>query len=197
MLRPILDEIFSLLSDGEHYKIHTLAAQLKTVELLNQLDEDPHQDLFKRNFILMNCLFTLQSELLEDGLFLHINSMDIYLTETNQTPIIVSPLKDYYLNWQNYQIENKEIEALLSTFWQRLSNNAGLATKELSPLSLARICERWDITPPLDEKVIRRQWRHFALKYHPDRGAKNDDIFKQIQTEYQQLLCHIASSGKI
>ena len=80
MLRPLLDEIFSVLSNGAHFKVHTLAAHLQAVELLQQLDTDPNQDLFKRNFVLMNSLYTLQTELIEDDIYLHIDSICLLYT---------------------------------------------------------------------------------------------------------------------
>ncbi|WP_404392576.1 DNA-J related domain-containing protein [Pseudoalteromonas phenolica] len=191
MLRPILDEIFSVLSNGEHYKVHTLAAHLQAVELLKQLDEDPNQDLFKRNFVLMNSLYSLQSELIEDGIYLHVDSMDIYLADKGQAPELNTPLRSYYLDWQNYHTDNKEIEALLDSFWQRFSYQQYSTNQPLDKATVDNLCQQWQITQPLEEKAIRRRWRQLALKYHPDKGSDDDLMFKQLQDEYQQLLSHI------
>ena len=191
MLRPILDEIFSVLSNGEHYKVHTLAAHLQAVELLQQLDEDPNQDLFKRNFVLMNSLYTLQAELIEDGIYLHVDSMDIYLADKGQALELNTPLRSYYLDWQNYHTDNKEIEALLDSFWQQFSYQQYSTNQPLDKATVDNLCQQWQITQPLEEKVIRRRWRQLALKYHPDKGSDDDLMFKQLQDEYQQLLRHI------
>ena len=191
MLRPILDEIFSVLSNGEHYKVHTLAAHLQVVELLQQLDEDPNQDLFKRNFVLMNSLYTLQAELIEDGIYLHVDSMDIYLADKGQALELNTPLRSYYLDWQNYHTDNKEIEALLDSFWQQFSYQQYSTNQPLDKATVDNLCQQWQITQPLEEKVIRRRWRQLALKYHPDKGSDDDLMFKQLQDEYQQLLRHI------
>ncbi|MAD89492.1 MAG: molecular chaperone DnaJ [Pseudoalteromonas sp.] len=191
MLRPILDEIFSVLSNGEHYKVHTLAAHLQTVELLEQLDDDPNQDLFKRNFVLMNSLYSLQSELIEDGIYLHVDSMDIYLADKGQAPELNTPLRSYYLDWQNYHTDNEEIEALLDSFWQRFSYQQYSTNQPLDKATVDNLCKQWQITQPLEEKAIRRRWRQLALKYHPDKGSDDDLMFKQLQDEYQQLLRHI------
>jgi hypothetical protein len=191
MLRPILDEIFSVLSNGEHYKVHTLAAHLQAVELLKQLDDDPNQDLFKRNFVLMNSLYTLQSELIEDDIYLHIDSMDIYLADKDQTPELDTPLKHYYLDWQNYHTDNEEIEALLDSFWQRFSYQHCSTNQPLDKATIDNLCQQWQITQPLEEKAIRRRWRQLAIKHHPDKGNRDDTQFKQLQSEYQQLLEYI------
>lgn len=191
MLRPILDEIFSVLSNGEHYKVHTLAAHLQAVELLKQLDEDPNQDLFKRNFVLMNSLYSLQSELIEDGIYLHVDSMDIYLADKGQAPELNTPLRSYYLDWQNYHTDNEEIEALLDSFWQRFSYQQGSNNQPLDKATVDNLCQQWQLTQPLEEKAIRRRWRQLAIQYHPDKGENDDTIFKQLQSEYQQLLGHI------
>lgn len=193
MLRPILDEIFSLLSNGEHYKVHTLAAHLQAIELLQQLDEDPNQNLFKRNFVLMNSLYTLQSELIKDDIYLHINSMDIYLADKGKAPELNTPLRSYYLDWQNYQTDNEEIEALLDSFWQRYAQCIHHPQRTLSKSDLDNLCVQWQLTQPLDEKTIRRRWRQLAIQHHPDKGSNDDARFKQLQDEYQQLLGHIKS----
>lgn len=191
MLRLILDEIFSVLSNGEHYKVHTLAAHLQATELLQQLDDDPNQDLFKRNFVLMNSLYTLQAELIEDGIYLHVDSMDIYLSDNQRTPEFDSPLRSYYLDWQNYHADNEEIEALLDSFWQRFASNQAISHKVLDDAALASLCQQWQLSQPIEEKMLRRRWRQLALKYHPDKGCDDDLMFKQLQGEYQQLLRHI------
>tara|TARA_Y100000588_G_scaffold238310_1_gene251995 strand:- start:14 stop:598 length:585 start_codon:yes stop_codon:yes gene_type:complete len=193
MLRPILDEIFSLLSNGEHYKVHTLAAHLQAIELLQQLDEDPNQNLFKRNFVLMNSLYTLQSELIKDDIYLHINSMDIYLADKGKAPELNTPLRSYYLDWQNYQTDNEEIEALLDYFWQRYAQCIHHPQRTLSKSDLDNLCMQWQLTQPLEVKTIRRRWRQLAIQHHPDKGSNDDARFKQLQDEYQQLLGHIKS----
>jgi len=193
MLRPILDEIFSVLSNGTHFKVHTLAAHLQAVELLQQLDEDPNQDLFKRNFVLMNSLYTLQSELIEDDIYLHIDSMDIYLADKDHAPELNSALRSYYLDWQNYHTDNEEIKALLDSFWQRYTQSLHHLQNTLSPLHLEDLCQQWQLTQPLEEKAIRRRWRQLAIQHHPDKGSDDDTRFKQLQNEYQQLLGHIKS----
>lgn len=193
MLRLLLDEIFSVLSNGAHFKVHTLAAHLQAVELLKQLDEDPNQDLFKRNFVLMNSLYTLQSELIEDDMYLHINSMDIYLVDKGQAPELNTPLRSYYLDWQNYQTDNEEIAALLDSFWQRYAHSIHHPQSTLSKSDLNDLCAQWLLTQPLEEKAIRRRWRQLAIQHHPDKGSTDDAQFKQLQNEYQQLLRHIKS----
>ena len=193
MLRPILDEIFSVLSNGAHFKVHTLAAHLQAVELLQQLDTDPNQDLFKRNFVLMNSLYTLQTELIEDDIYLHIDSMDIYLANKEQAPELNTSLRSYYLDWQNYQTDNEEIEALLDSFWQRYTQSIHHPQNTLSKPYLDELCLQWQLTQPLEEKAIRRRWRQLAIQYHPDKGCNDDARFKQLQNEYQQLLGHIKS----
>jgi hypothetical protein len=194
MLRPILDEIFSLLSNGGHYKVHMLAAHLQAIELLQQLDEDPNQDLFKRNFVLMNSLYTLQSELIEDNIYLHIDSMDIFLADKGLAPELDTQLRHYYLDWQNYQTDNEEIAALLDSFWQRYAQSIHQPQSTLSKSDLNELCMQWRLTQPLEEKAIRRRWRQLAIQYHPDKGSNDDARFKQLQNEYQQLLGHIKST---
>ncbi|RZQ52950.1 molecular chaperone DnaJ [Pseudoalteromonas phenolica] len=193
MLRPILDEIFSVLSNGAHFKVHTLAAHLQAVELLQQLDDDPNQDLFKRNFVLMNSLYTLQAELIEDDIYLHIDSMDIYLADKGQAPELNTPLSTYYLDWQNYQTENEEITSLLDSFWQRYTQSIHRPQHTLSKAHFDELCLQWQLKKPLEEKTIRRRWRKLAIQYHPDKGNNDDTRFKQLHNEYQQLLGHIKS----
>lgn len=194
-MQALLDEVFILLSQGNTYKVHTLAAHLSQQGLLGKLDDDPTQDLFKRNFVLMHSLYTLQNELVNDGLYLHIDSMDIHLSTQLNLPDLNTPLRDYYLDWHNYTTDNAEIEELLNNFWQKYAAYTRQPTKavEAHPDMVKAVCQQWDLAYPFTDKQLRKRWRQIALQLHPDKGVQDDELFKHRLAQYQQLKSHAIS----
>jgi len=172
MVNPLIDEIFCALSETNHIKA---------------LDDDPQKDLFKRNFLVMNALYQLQLQLFPDY-HLRIASLHIELVNTpSHTALLqAEPLRDYYLDWHNYDTSNDEIEALLDSFWQRFRQQTCVNTAKLTPLQHQEIREQWNLNTEYSLKDVQKRWRQLALKHHPDKQG-SAAVFKQIQDEYEQL----------
>ena len=62
MVNPLIDEIFYLLLEQPIWKVCATSA-LSESGKIEQLDNDPQKDLFKRNFLVMNGLYQLQAQL--------------------------------------------------------------------------------------------------------------------------------------
>lgn len=188
MVNPLIDEIFCLLIRQPIWKVHTLASALSETNHIKALDDDPQKDLFKRNFLVMNALYQLQLQLLPDY-HLHIASLHIELVNTpSHTALLqAEPLRDYYLDWHNYDTSNDEIAALLDNFWQHFGQQTSVnTTKKLTPLQHQEIRERWNLNTGYSLKDVQKRWRQLALKHHPDKQG-SAVVFKQIQGEYEQL----------
>ncbi|UTV26528.1 DNA-J related domain-containing protein [Photobacterium atrarenae] len=186
---PLIWPILSLLNrEPSGWKVHTLFDALKQQDLLEQLDDNPEQDLFKRNFLLMNALYQLQALLLPSQ-WLQVQAMDIQLLEnTGQHHQIDQhdPLRRYYLDWHNYHTDAAAVKRLLSSFWSRYQRYIGhdVPVSDSSRAEdLARLALPDDATPA----QIRRQWRKLALRWHPDRPNGDADTFRQICEAWQRL----------
>ncbi|WP_235423488.1 DNA-J related domain-containing protein [Pseudoalteromonas luteoviolacea] len=190
MTNPLLDVIFEILSTGTHYKVHELAAQITSHKALPNLDSDPHKELFKKNFLIMNALYQLQNELHEYGHHLHVSNMDIYLhqaavdTPNSNAPQVESSaaLRHYYLDWSNYETSEEDIEALLTSFWQKYL----LTTPSLGSEARAQLQKKWQLPTQYSATELQKRWRQLAIENHPDKGG-DAAIFKQIKQEYEQL----------
>ena len=180
MLNPLIDEIFELLLTQRVWKVHTLAATLAQQGVLPPLDANPEQNLFKKNFLIMNALFELQTQLLPKHLI--ISSLHIELTEPSSNVATQSHLKSYYLNWENYDTSAKDIEALLDSFWQQFNPLIKQPVEQIEPLLKA-----WQLPPNFSLGMLQKRWRQLALKHHPDKQTGSACKFRQIRAEYEQL----------
>ncbi|GAB3531441.1 DNA-J related domain-containing protein [Photobacterium alginatilyticum] len=191
---PLIWPIISLLqAKPTGWMIHTLADALRQQNLLETLDDDPEKDLFKRNFLLMNALYQLQEMLLPKQ-WLQAQAMDIRLSHnmaSDQNQIDINdPLRDYYLDWRNYNTDAEAVKALLSSFWRRYQSHIGSSHSASSaPLSSANHQDLALLELPADATAgqIRRQWRKLALRWHPDRPNGDAKQFRKVCEAWQRL----------
>ncbi len=162
-----------------NWKVHTLASSLGEQGYISKLDDSPDKDLFKRNFLIMNALYQLQDTLYPDS-WLQVEAMDIQLMSSMEALRhkidIHDPLREYYLDWRNYEADEDEVRRLLNEFWttyQKFIGGSSVAsvdkTKALSLFEL-----NTDATPA----EIRKQWRKLALRWHPDRENGDAERFR-------------------
>ncbi|MGI2997413.1 DNA-J related domain-containing protein [Vibrio alginolyticus] len=177
---PLLWPMLEILrKQPSNWKVHTLASSLGEQGYISKLDDSPDKDLFKRNFLIMNALYQLQDTLYPDS-WLQVEAMDIQLMSSMEALRhkidIHDPLREYYLDWRNYEADEDEVRRLLNEFWttyQKFIGGLSVAsvdkTKALSLFEL-----NTDATPA----EIRKQWRKLALRWHPDRENGNAERFR-------------------
>ncbi|EGQ9762126.1 DNA-J related domain-containing protein [Vibrio alginolyticus] len=176
LLWPMLE---ILIKQPSNWKVHTLASSLGEQGYISKLDDSPDKDLFKRNFLIMNALYQLQDTLYPDS-WLQVEAMDIQLMSSMEALRhkidIHDPLREYYLDWRNYEADEDEVRRLLNEFWttyQKFIGGSSVAsvdkTKALSLFEL-----NTDATPA----EIRKQWRKLALRWHPDRENGDAERFR-------------------
>lgn len=188
MLNPLIDEIFYLILKQPIWKVHTLASALNDAGHLSVLDKDPQKDLFKRNFLVMNALYQLQIQVSPEQQ-LHIAALHIELINNKCEKVLenTDPLREYYLDWQNYDTTSDEIDALLNEFWQRFATfNRHTTSANLTKEQLLQVQKAWQLPANFSLKELQKRWRQLALKHHPDRQGCAIQ-FKKIQREYEQL----------
>ncbi|ATC92949.1 DNA-J related domain-containing protein [Pseudoalteromonas tunicata] len=184
---PILDDVFNALMQQHSWKTHELASHLRTQGWSTPLDADANQDLFKRNFLVMNALFHLQQELMPQGLTIDIVGFTATLVSiTTQTiPIKVTALASYYLDWHNFTPSNQEIEQLLNDFWQDFGKRPTIAP--LNHSDVASALARFELSADCQFVDANKRWRQLAVIYHPDKSGGNTEKFQQLQNDWQLL----------
>ena len=180
-----------LQSSPKSYKVHHLASELRLQGLLPDLDIDPNKALFKRNFLLMNALYQLQSLLLPEQ-WLQIQSLDIQLMSQAPSDVTLilqrdDALRSYYLDWTQFDTSSEEIDALLTCFWKQFGGNIGKSGQLIDKHQALQIFE---LNSDASPQVIRRQWRILALRWHPDRPGGDTTKFREICEAWKVLSGH-------
>ncbi len=163
---PLIWPILSILeSTRQSWKVHHLLGELRKETMIAQLDDDPHLDLFKRNFLIMNALYQLQEMLLPQQ-WLQVESMDIQLQWRVSNPGCVAkeidyqdPLRDYYMDWNNYDASQDDVKELLSSFWKHYQRHIGNDTPGAAMLERYKALNVLGLDENASEHEIRRQWR--------------------------------------
>ncbi|WP_047515770.1 DNA-J related domain-containing protein [Vibrio harveyi] len=185
LLWPILD---ILRKQPSNWKVHTLAHELSQKGYIQQLDESPDKDLFKRNFLLMNALYQLQETLYPDG-WLQVEAMNIVLMSTieasRHSVDTNDPLREYYLDWKNYEADEGEVRRLLNDFWSRYQRYIGGNVSD--DLDRSKALHLFELDADATRTEIRRQWRKLALRWHPDRENGNADRFRVLCNAWNVL----------
>ncbi|KWU02660.1 molecular chaperone DnaJ [Vibrio toranzoniae] len=182
MENPLLWPILEVLKQQPSgWKVHTLAAHLNDLGLVPVLDSVPEKELFKKNFLIMNALYQLQDTLYPDS-WLQVQAMDIELMNgryhgSTHTIDIEDPLRDYYINWLNYEADEGEVKRLLNEFWTRYKKFVGGSETDMDRSNALSLFEL-----PLDatQQDIRKRWRRLALRWHPDRDEGNTSKFQTL-----------------
>jgi hypothetical protein len=186
---PLIWPILGLLKrSNRSWKVHHLATELQQQGLMHDLDPLPEKDLFKRNFLLMNALYELQHVLLP-GQWLQVEAMNIILLRIPPANVLQlqqddSALRDYYLDWNNYDTCVNVVREMLESFWNSYQDYIGVRRGRFAQREALRVLE---LEADASDKEIRRQWRKLALKWHPDRQGGDTAKFRQICEAWQAL----------
>jgi len=178
---PLIWPIFEVLKVSLiSWKVHILSTRLQDLGYISELDTAPEKDVFKRNFLIMNALYQLQEILIPDYT-LKVEAMDIQLltSVSNRVHSIDShdPLREYYLEWSNYDATEGEVKRLLNEFWDRYQSFVGSVPANI-PLTHRKALELFELTDAATSAEIRKRWRKLALKWHPDRKGGDSETFR-------------------
>ncbi|WP_264372467.1 DNA-J related domain-containing protein [Pseudoalteromonas ulvae] len=186
----MLDDVLTALLQQPQWKVHELTSMLGKQNILTTLDTDANKDLFKRNFLVMNALFTLQTELQKQQLSIEIDSFNVTLIDTSLHPRLTTPntLANYYLNWQNYDTSAEEITQLLTDFWQQFGQQSDFSS--INHTQVEQAFARFELNATSSFEAVSQRWRQLALKYHPDKAGGDTEKFQQLQNDWQLLKRH-------
>lgn len=131
-------------------------------------------EIFHSHFFLFHCLYQLQKQLRSEGLDLHIFCLDIRIIEPHRDRSAadagkernsleaVDRLREYYLDWSNYQEANEESVA------QMIRSAAALLEAHWHKEEAMKVL---GLTAPLKKDELNRRYRQLSKKYHPDSGS--------------------------
>ncbi|QHS12422.1 DNA-J related domain-containing protein [Shewanella sp. Arc9-LZ] len=186
---PLIWPVLSLLqSSNQSWKVHHLASELQTKGLMHNLDPLPEKDLFKRNFLLMNALYELQ-DILMPKQWLQVKAMEIQIfriipASADIQHIRDGALRDYYLDWNNYDSSVNVVREMLESFWSSFQEYIGVNTQLMHKGHALKVFE---LDETATDRDIRKQWRKLALKWHPDREQGNAERFREVCEAWQTL----------
>ena len=155
------------------------------------LQSDSTFGLFQIHFLVMNGLYQLQNELMDDGYYLTISPLEIFVTKLADArdkfvaDSTEARLKAYYLDWQNFEGTNEaDVEDLLKSFWQRYTTNKHFDDAGC----FSEACQLLGVSADADWSAIRSRFRRLAARHHPDRGG-DPATFIALREAYEHLRC--------
>ena len=183
---PIIDAVYAAIKKNpQGISEYQIMVELQEQNVIFPIaDVDPSVSLFRKHFTVMNALYQLQQQLFEQSEYLSISPLTIRLMALNEvattnlpTDDIDAPLREYYLDWNNFEhTSKKDVEDLLKGFWQRyLARDKRMHALQTLGLSGDATWEQ-----------VKRAYRKLAAQHHPDKGGESDD-FREIREAYEIL----------
>ena len=183
---PLIPDILSLLQQyPEGITEYLIIKSLEEHICFEPIGDDYQLAIFQKHFMVMNALYQLQKQLLdEEQLYLDISPLKIHLVSANQqtnsrqlAESDESKLSEYYLEWSNYENTSKQdVEELLGSFWALyISKDDRLSALEVLGLE-----------EDADDEIIKQRYRELAIIHHPDKGG-DANTFIRIRQAYETL----------
>ena len=185
---PLISPILKILNSTEQaIKEYDLIQQLENEGLDFQVSGLSNEvALFRKHFLVMNALYNLQIELLEDSLSLSIEPLNIkinYFSDEIKSSDITDQadfkVREYYLDWNNYKgTSQQDVEELLKGFWKQYF----AVDKKVEALKVLGVSSEVS----LDH--IKQAYRKLVAQHHPDKGGSHQR-FVEIREAYELLKC--------
>lgn len=197
---PVALAIMSVLKNTDN--VISLYDLIKHIEALGlyffDLDENLSNELllFRKNFIVMNALYQIQSDIKHTGFILYISSLKILLysdvpsqnelsiTDIHESKRVDESLSEYYLNWDNYDSANQQsVDHLLNSFWKRFQNyNQFNSNQDKRSYALQIL----GVESSASWKDIQYAYRQKIASCHPDKGGTSHQ-FIEIREAFEFL----------
>lgn len=177
--------------------------EIQELELIKALQQPPYQlfaenslqtelSLFQTHFLVYHALYKLREQWLQDELAI----IDIalsrftihpYCNNTQTLPTVDDGLRSYYMNLDNVEINQCEVEALLNSFWERF-----LKGQLVDENALQQAYQVLSLAPSCTDIELKKRIKSLSLTHHPDRGG-DDELFKHYQQAYELIKAARAS----
>lgn len=159
-------------------------SEYQILEILIQKEKIPdfhfsNYVMFQVHFLLFHALYKLRLNLRKQQKFdLKIHCLKIqlvpYLTGTNAlVKYEKDALEEYYLDFNNYQTPEKEVEDMISNFW-KLFDKYQKKEKALKTLGLEET---------VNKEQILKKYYELVRKEHPDYGGDGKRISEIVQAK--------------
>ena len=132
----------------------------------------PHE-LFQAHFFLFHSLYLLRDIFLNEKIhLLTINTLKIQLLPYRKGENNLqeeNKLRAYYLDFTNLEKTSEEdVYDMLASFWNKFNrfDNREVALTELG------------LKDPVDDKIIKQEYRRLIMQHHPDRGGDTEKLQK-------------------
>lgn len=153
---------------------YDLMQSLRNQGYLDFLSEPalPHE-LFQAHFILFHSLYLLSNRFLDEKKYLlDIHTLKIQLLpyqQGNNDLQVEDKLKAYYLDFDNLENTSEEdVYDMLASFWNKYNR---FDNREDALLELG-------LKDPVDDKIIKKEYRRLIMLHHPDRGGDTEKLQK-------------------
>ena len=178
-----LQQLEQILRQHPGISEYDLIQQLKQAGYFNQLSVPalPHE-LFRVHFFLFHSLYLLRDRLLaaKQGI-LEIHTLEIRLLPYQSGSAALQQqdaLRAYYLDLENMDSTSEDdVYQLLTDFWNNLDRTS----------HRKQALEALGLEDPVDDTIIKKEYRRLAMLHHPDRGGDNDKL-QQINQAVELLL---------
>ncbi|MCG8668989.1 MAG: DnaJ domain-containing protein [Pseudomonadales bacterium] len=192
---PFIQDALRLLKkEPGELKIYDLLAGLDQ-QLLGKLvdTDDFNLKTFRKNFWLMNALYQLQAQLVDDDVYLSIGQVSVGIVPGGSVAYqhLVDHsehrVRDYYLDWNNYHgTDTEAVDKLLKQFWDRYYSVDQIG----DALRILGVDNR-ELKPSWQE--IQTCYRQLARTHHPDRGGESAK-FIEVREAYEVLKAHFGGN---
>lgn len=149
-------------------------------EFFKSCSQKPY--LFKKHFKLFNLLYTIDEQLVNEGMKLNISALNISLISCSSAEMQLGShdeLRDFYLDQKNFELDESEISAMLDLFWKKFITSQDLSQH----LKVLQISE----SQTLNKKIVKRQFNKLAFELHPDQGGSAIQ-FAELRSAYNQII---------
>jgi hypothetical protein len=171
-------------------------------------------DLYRNHFALFHLLYRLQEEFYQEGVYLHVHFMRIFLAEypvsgkcryyiddTGQFCGADCAGENNYCPFHRNSVGESAVEALSIKYFYLDRDNFDRLDEKTAEAFLQGA---WDLLTRYGEyekslsvlgiigapdlRTVKRNFRRLAMEHHPDRGAESHRRFNEINRAYRLLL---------
>lgn len=171
--------------------------EMQELALIKALQEPPYQlfspdslqselFMFQTHFMLYHALYKLREQWLKEQyavIDIMLSRFVIYPYDNSpqDLPVVDNGLRAYYLDLNNIEISQEDVESLLNSFWKRF-----LAGESVSLEQLAEAYQHLELAENCSDIELRKRFKALSLTHHPDRGG-NEEEFRLMQSAYELI----------